>query len=495
MLVVSDAVHRGIFMPASVDKCVSKMLPELKRRNPSKNERVLKRMAFAICQDWYNKRKKGSKESMPGDLSLRWNGKMHVHGTLSEAMQGIQANEDCEMTMLEIVPKILQKEKPTPTTDTDTFAIKHVGGASVTIGTDGTTVVTESVQDEQTHIFIRGTAIGEGVTRNLNEYLATELQSAAPTLADVPLQIDHGQSVLDNAGRVLVASFDPRSKSIDYVARLRKSKTEAFEAVQYGDVNSVSIGANIDDVKCNLCDESKLHGNCTHVVGKEYEGGIATRIGVGLEFFELSITPFGAYQGADIAGVVSHHSTNLDDAIAIFTESYQKKFGEQTNMSEPETDQAAEARLVEAQTELNSEKQAKQVLIEQLKKTLSRTIVDAEIEMSERTAEESATRIGALKSKTVEALELLSETTAERLSIFKRDYHATTRDTGIVSEGEPDADPTMIPIEDAKSFLREQWMGWDEPSASAKKKVRIMRKNSYHPNHALYRSRSLGGNQ
>ena len=485
-------------MPASVDQCVSRMLPDLKRRYPSKSKNDLTQMAFAVCQDQYKKRKKkGSKESMPEDLSLRWNGKMQVFETLSEAMHEIQSNDDCEVTMLEMVPQILESEKPTPlpTSATDALQLQTEGNSSVTITADETTTVTESVPEETPHIFIRGTAIGEGVTRNLNEYLAPELQRAAPTLADVPLQIDHGRMVSDNAGRVLVASFDPRTKSIDYVARLRRSKTEAFEAVQLGDVNSVSIGANIDDVKCNICNESKLHGNCSHVVGQEYEGEIATRIGVGLEFFELSITPFGAYQGADIAGVVSNHSINLDDAIATFTESWQKKFGEQTKMSEPNTDQAADAKLAEVQSELTSEKQSKQLLTERLNKTLARSIVDAEMEMKIVQPDESAKKIESLSGKTTEALELLSENTAERLIIFRHDNQADSpRSMGIVSEDEDDSDPTMISMEDAKKFLCTEWMGWKPPSETAKAKVRAMRKNSYHPNHALYRSRALGGN-
>ena len=480
-------------MPAQVDRCVSRLLPDLKKKHPSKKEKDLKQMAFAICQDQYNKRKEhGSDESMSDELSLRWNGKMQVFVTLTEAMHGINDDSGCEITSLDIgtVRQILESEKPklpvqTLTTDsTDVFI-----GAG-----DTEHVVTESVPSESPHIFIRGTAIGEGVTRNLNEYLATELQRAAPTLADVPLQIDHGRSVADNAGRVLVSSFDPRTKSIDYVARLRRSKTEAFEAVQHGDVDSVSIGANIDDVKCNICEESKLHGNCKHVVGREYEGEIATRIGVGLEFFELSITPFGAYKGADIAGVVSHHSLNLDDAIATFTESWQKKFGEKTNMSEQEPDREAGAKLEEMQKELSSEKNEKQLVIEQLKKTLSRNIAAAEIEMNERKPDDSATRIGSLKTKTVEALELLDESTSERLQVFRRDARVATRSTGIVSEGDEEDDPTLISTEDAKSFLRSEWMGWGEPSESAKRKVQNMRKNTYHPNHGLYRSRATGGN-
>jgi hypothetical protein len=476
------------------------MLPDLKRRYPSKSEDDLKQMAYGLCQDQYNKRKKKESDGLMGDLSLRWNGKMQVFETLSEAMHGIRSNDGCEITLLDIVPQILESENPTssPTSATDSVTIAHESSTDITITADETTTttVTESVPEETPHIFIRGTAIGEGVTRNLNEYLAPELQRAAPTLADVPLQLDHGRTVSDNAGRVLVASFDPRTKSIDYVARLRRSKTEAFEAVRLGDVNSVSIGANIDDVKCNICNESKLNGNCSHVVGQEYEGEIATRIGVGLEFFELSITPFGAYQGADIAGVVSNHSITLDDAIATFTESWQKKFGEQTNMSEPNTDQAAETKLTEVQKELTSEKQSKQLLTERLNKTLARSIVDAEIEMGDVKPEDSTTKIESLRLKTTEALELLSENMAERLTIFRHDniQADSPRSMGIVSEDEDDPDPTMISVEDAKKFLCVEWMGWPEPSETAKAKVRAMRKNSYHPNHALYRSRALGGN-
>lgn len=485
-------------MPAWVDSCVSSLLPELKRKNPKKSIDALKRMAWAICQDQYNRRKKKrSKESMSDDLTLKWDGKMAVFETLTEAMKGF--DEGCNITMRGEAHNILESERP----KTEFAEILHTGSAHTTVDgeevltetTDSTTVptVTESVA-ETPHIFIRGTAIGEGVTRNLNEYLATELQQAAPTLADVPLQIDHGVRVSDNAGRVLVASFDPKSKSIEYIARLRRSKTDAFEAVQHGDIDSVSIGARVNDVLCNICGESKLRGGCEHVVGREYEGEIATRIGVGLEFFELSITPFGAYQGANVAGVISQNSMNLDDALASFTESWRNKFGEKPKMSEQTNDQAAEVELTEAQDKLKAAEESNTVLTERVKKTFARTVAEAEVEMGQRKQEDLNTRVESLKSKSVDALELLSEATSERLVIFRRDQHATTsRSQGIVSEDDEELEPTEVSAEELKTFLRKEWMGWPEPSESAKEAVRMNRRNTFHPNYNLYAQRERGG--
>lgn len=433
---------------------------------------------------------------MSDDLSLKWNGKMVVFETLTEAMKGF--DENCKITMRGEAHQILESENP----KVEIAEILHTGSAHtttdgqtevVTEATDSTTVptMTESVV-ETPHIFIRGTAIGEGVTRNLNEYLATELQSAAPTLADVPLQIDHGVKVSDNAGRVLVASFDPTSKSIEYIARLRRSKTDAFEAVQHGDIDSVSIGARVNNVLCNICGESKLHGSCQHVVGREYEGEIATRIGVGLEFFELSITPFGAYQGANVAGVISQNSINLDDALASFTESWRNKFGEKPKMSEQANDHAAEVELTEAQDKLKAVEESNTALTERVKQTLARTVADAEVEMGQRKQDDQKTRVESLKSKSVDALELLSETTSERLVIFRRDQHAGSRSQGIVSEDDEELDPTEVSTEELKDFLRKEWMGWPAPSESAKERVKAWRRNTYNPNYMLYAQRESG---
>ena len=430
---------------------------------------------------------------MSDDLTLRWDSKMVVFETLTKAMEGL--GESHEIIMREKALKILESEKPKVTHEEVVHAeTAHTGSDGETITADEPDLsATESVAQESPHIFIRGTAIGEGVTRNMNQYLATELQRAAPTLTDVPLQIDHGVTVSANAGKVLVASFDPTTKSIDYIARLRRSKADVFEAVQHGDIDSVSIGANINDVLCNVCGESKLHGECSHIVGREYEGEIATRIGVGLEFFELSITPFAAYKGADIAGVVSRNSTNLDDAIASFTESYHKKFGEQKQMSEQENDQTVEVELAETQKKLGEAESEKQELREQVKSTLARTIVEAEVEMGQRTQDDSKKRTESLKPKSVEALELLSESTAERLVIFRRDQSAAPRSQGIVSEADEEIDPTAIPVEELKTFLREEWMGWPEPTESAKKTVRAFRRNTYNPMRSEYAKREAGG--
>jgi hypothetical protein len=554
-------------MPASVEKCVSNILPSLRDQYPKKSDKALTSMAWAICQSQHNKqqKKKGSTKAMASDdLTLRWDGKMKVFQTLTEAMFGLD-HETHRLVELEDVSDILIDESTFVEVDCHSLAgdnssnyaiprlkalpyksssgpnaacvrnalarFNQVKGATDaekasakrkllsaakslgiktgesedpdaellivenTIASDNT-VLTEAYKpgEESPHIFLRGTAIGEGVTRNLNEYLAVELERAAPTLAGVPLQLDHGRTVYDNAGRVLVASYDPRSKSIEYVARLRRSKTDAFEAVLHGDVDSVSIGANINDVLCNVCGESKLKGNCKHVVGREYEGEIATRIGVGLEFFELSVTPFGAYQGANIAGVVSHNSTTLDDAIASFTESWNQKFGEQKHMSEPERDHAAELELVEVQKKLTAAEQAKLKLTEQLNGNLARTIAEAEIEMGQRKSDDLVKRIESLKSKPVEALELLAESTRERLILFRHDNDAVSRSQGIVTEeDDDDGDPTVISAEETKDFLREKWMGWPKPSESAKATIRAFRSNSYNPNVAEYARRQKGG--
>lgn len=446
---------------------------------------------------------------MSDDLSLKWTSKVQVFDTLTEAMTGFTGEH--EIFMHGKAAEILERERPKTTfqevihTDhmttsdhTDDLTITHEGGNSIVLDDDGDVSVHESGSQiqETPHIFIRGTAIGEGVTRNLNEYLATELQRAAPTLIGVPLQLDHGRLVTDNAGKVLVSSYDPNNKTIDYIARFRmlKEKVDAFEAVKHGDIDRVSIGANIDDVLCNLCGESKLKGECDHHVGREYEGEIATRIGIGLEFFELSITPFGAYQGANIAGVVSQHSITLDDAIASFTESWKQKFGEQTKMSDQEnTDQTAEVELEKTQKMLEEKDKENLVLVEQVKETLARTIADAEVEMGQKKPADLEKRIKDITPESVDALKLLSATTRERLSLFRHDQVASSRSQGIVSEEDASEDPTVVEAEELKDFLRQEWMKWPKPSESAKLTVRQFRSNSYNPNYNEHVRRQGGG--
>lgn len=489
-------------MPAAVEKCVSSLLPQLEKRYPKKSTRVLTKMAWAMCQSQYNKRKKRRRESMPEvDFhKLQWDSKIRAFTTLSEAMHGLDP-ESKKITLDKIVTEILESEiDHAPRIDAsdstgvyDTSEMTHVNVvASGTSGTEQEPVL-ESQATEPAHIYIRGTAIGEGVTRNLNEYLPEVLQQAAPSLAGVPLQLDHGRLVSDNAGRVLVASFDPATNSIDYVARIRKSaRDKAAEAVEHGDIDSVSIGATVEDVLCNICGESKLQGECSHVVGREYEGEIATRIGVGLEFFELSVTPFGAYPGAS-AGVISQ-SRSFDDALALFTESWIKQFGEKEQMSEKESSQKIETQLTESRQKLDESKTENEDLRTRVKVTLARNVAEAEIEMSERSSTDLEKRIEELKSKSIEALELLSESMSERVVAFRRDQSSDVGSRGIVSDDAvEEIDPTNIPKEDLKDFLRENWLKWPEPSEAGKKSAKAWTKHSLHPMHLEHAERGYGG--
>ena len=487
-------------IPAWVDKCVDSLLPDLKKQYPKRSVDDLVSSAWAICTDRYKQMKKKKKEkveSVPTEVEnvpvrspeiVVWYSKAEVFETFTEAIAGF-SEATVELHGMQEAFDIIQKEKEDLVVD-----------ESVLLEVDGVAnQTTESMtKPSPKHFYIRGTAIGEGTTRNLNHYRPEELKLAAPSLAGRPIQADHGVRTRDNVGKVLVSSYEPTSKTISYVGRIRRGH-EATDAVELGDVDTVSVGATVEDILCNICDKSRLSRSdrCKHHVGDAYEDEIATRVGVGLEFVELSVTPFPAYKQSSV-GVASTHDS-MDMALAVF-ESYKTnttrgtiKLSEQQESELDSTIKLSE--LTKANTSLHTELEAAQAELgkaqDREREILARQIAEAEVELGIKPESDTGKRVEHFQSKEIEALNLLYENISDQLSQFRRSQSVSASKGIVTSSDEPERDPMELTKEEAKMIIRKGMLRWPESSVTAKATVKEYTRNTYHPNYSEYVSRAV----
>lgn len=487
-------------IPAWVDKCVEALLPDLRKRYPKRSEKDLLSSAWAICTDRYKQmKKKGKVESVPTEVEneqtkivrrpeiVVWFSKAKVFETFTEAIDGFSEGA-VELHGMQEAFDIIKREKEDLVVD-GTVILEVDGVANQT--TEGVTA-----KSSPKHFYIRGTAIGEGTTRNLNHYRSDELKLAAPSLAGRPIQADHGVKTRDNVGKVLVSSYEPASKTISYVGRIRRGH-ETTAAVELGDVDTVSIGATVEDILCNICGKSRLDLNdrCKHHVGQAYEDEIATRVGIGLEFVELSVTPFPAYKQSS-AGLASTHDS-MDMALAVFESWKTEKTREAIKLSEQqESDLDSTMKLSELtktnkslQDELGTAQAELEKAHDREKEMLARQIVEAEIELGIKQNSDAEKRVTHLRSKEIGGLNLLYENMSDQLSQFRQSQSVPTSKGIVTSSDEPVRDPMDLTKEEAKMIILKM-LGWPEPSQSAKATVRDYTRNTYHPLYSEYVSRA-----
>lgn len=448
-------------MPKSVENCVVSTMPSLRKRYPKWSDERVRSTAYAICQKQHKR-----KEEV-----FWYRSQVKVFSTLKEAMAGSDVDSNLYSTMeamriLESQDTLLESLKKIDEEESQTEALAPV------------------VPD---HFFVRGIAISEGTTRNGNTYLAEELRSAASTLVGCPLQLDHGLRTTDNIGKVVVSSYDPSAKLINYIARIR-SDHQIASAVRLGDIDSVSIGATVKDVTCGICDDSKMRGKCRHVVGRRYEDGVATQIGHGLRFVELSLTPFPADPVASMGVTITHAS--YVDALTAFTESWRTQTGDTQKLSENQ-----EGLNSEVQSMLDKAEQSNLALTARLAKTIATKVADAEVELGHRKAADKDKRVTELSAKPLDALEFLSESFSSLL-IAKRSADASAPlSKGIVAvKDKPSPRKETLTKEQAKEFIRRR-LGFPEPSESARRVVREWIRDPLHPQFGIRHERFLRRNE
>ena len=99
-----------------------------------------------------------------------------------------------------------------------------------------------------TDFLIQGIAINSTLTDNKHKFLGEELEKASNTLNDVPLLKDHENMVDSIVGRVVHSEFNSVEENILFRARINNTESGKHikELIKSGDLNTVSIGANVE---------------------------------------------------------------------------------------------------------------------------------------------------------------------------------------------------------------------------------------------------------
>lgn len=94
---------------------------------------------------------------------------------------------------------------------------------------------------------IKGVAINETTTLNNVKYVAEELQKAAASFRDVPILLDHVNSIKNIVGRTTEnVNFNTGAKRIEYEGRIMDKDIK--EMIKDGRIKNVSIGAQVKDL-------------------------------------------------------------------------------------------------------------------------------------------------------------------------------------------------------------------------------------------------------
>ena len=94
---------------------------------------------------------------------------------------------------------------------------------------------------------IKGIAITSTITDNNHKFLPEELEKAAATMTGIPLLVDHDNSVDSVIGKVNQGFFDQVSQNLEFEAKVMNTSIQ--EKITSGLINSVSIGATVEDIE------------------------------------------------------------------------------------------------------------------------------------------------------------------------------------------------------------------------------------------------------
>lgn len=444
-------------MPEKLERCVTELKKQLRKDHPDWDAEKIEQVAYATCvksTGQHTSDEESEAESVTELKKLSWTSKVTVYESFDTALNNV-----------------VKKDGVRVVHGLEEARLESLREADI-----------DGVKGSEKHFYIVGDAIHAVTTANMHTYLADELEIATETLSGRPVMVDHSKGSLDNAGKVMVTTWESRSgldSAITYIARIRKSHPVA-EAVELGDIDSVSIGATADKIECSVCGEDMLQ--CPHHIGKSYEVNdgesvLATAIGRGLVFRELSITPFPADARA------SAYATNnsLYAAVETLVESSENKHklqkaGATKKMSEDNNGELALARELEttrAQLEqLKTEKEGAlnevNAFREEKKAGLVDRVFEMEVNANIKESKDEMVRIAELKALSAENLQARVDTLKSVIANMEKIVPASkaivTDEPSEVIE-KPVRDPLIYTANEVKAGVR-HFMGMrTSPSA------------------------------
>lgn len=460
-------------MPAKLDSCVEQLKKQLRTDHPDWSAEKISEVAWATCVKSTGLSPEDEEGIAVNNEEMKWTSNVSVHESFNSAMSTVKRPQ-----------------------------VKVIHGLEES-RLENLQETTADVASNESHFFIVGEAIHATTTANMHTYLAEELESSAETLVGVPVMVDHAKTSENVAGKVLVSTWEDRAGldgTVSYVARIRKTHPVS-EAVRVGDISTVSIGASAEHIECSICGDDMR--TCAHHIGQSYEMDgeekLATAIGRGLTFRELSVTPFPADTRASAR--VNHNS--LFSAMEMLVESHEykpqlQKAGVNKKMSEDNNEELATvtSALDEAKGEieqLHKDKEEARLKVEQFQKrekaALAERVFEMEVAANVSKSEDELAR------KT-ELTQMSPEVLSEKIRDLKKFSDITEKmnpptSKAVLSDApvktEPVKDPLVYAREDVKAGLR-QALGGMRTSDYARTVSRKWALDSQNPMSQEYRA-------
>ena len=194
----------------------------------------------------------------------------------------------------------------------------------------------DDIQEEDGYLYVRCRAISSRVNKNNDGWPSEELESAYRTFLGRPIFVDHNNENPDRTRGVIVSSVlhkeDEKTSGLDpYYATApdnhkpptwielllevdAKTYPKLADAIRNGDIDAVSMGANIDRSVCSVCANEAVTPSdyCSHIKQKgvtfEIESATGEKVRKkayedchGINFFEIS----AVFDPADTTALIS----------------------------------------------------------------------------------------------------------------------------------------------------------------------------------------------
>lgn len=245
---------------------------------------------------------------------------------------------------------------------------------------------------ENGDFIIQGTAINATTTDNGHRFLVEELRPAAKGMTGIPLLVDHDALVANIKGRVLSGTFNESEEKIDFKAKVMDKLT--IEMIKDKRINSVSIGANVNEIEEND------------------DGTITAR---GIKIKELSLVAVPADDGATFAIAMSEAYERCKGG-----KKPKPKLNEESNLqvmkgglSEKMKENAEDVKPTEEVDTKEEEKSEPVVTEEKLRTLVAESVVAAMKAFKEADVDETPVEEPTEEAKEEEAVEEETETEEE----------------------------------------------------------------------------------
>lgn len=154
-------------------------------------------------------------------------------------------------------------------------------------------------------LYVQTRAVSSRVNLNFDAWPSNELKKAYKTFIGKPVFVDHHSEDKSRARGVVLDSEFRKTKDDSWIELLLEIDAITFpnlaEEISSGGIDSVSIGAIVDESECSICGE--ING-CIHIPamkGQTVSGELVYELCHGIQFYEISLV----FDPADATAMLS----------------------------------------------------------------------------------------------------------------------------------------------------------------------------------------------